>query len=108
MPPVRRHEPCRSFQLTAATCAVALAATLGLARSGAGTNAAAAAPAVQVCAATTDHQAGPITATPCWVDVSPYPFGSDGDPVDTSGERCRLLPPECFLTATSLAFRAWN
>jgi hypothetical protein len=57
---------------------------------------------------------GSSTGNPCWVDVRPYPFGAEGEPVDTSaGSKCA---PEasgeehdsCYLTVSSMAFRAWN
>ena len=39
----------------------------------------------------------------------PYPFGSDGNPVDPSSATCERQPASCaVLTVTSLAFRAWN
>lgn len=58
--------------------------------------------------------------SPCWVEVNPYPFGSEGRPVQTPSDLppsqlCgRVLtgqaPPglQCALTVTSIAFRAWN
>ncbi len=54
---------------------------------------------------------------PCWVDVNPYPFGSEGIPVETSAQPAQTCshafkgePPgsQCALTVTSMAFRAWN
>jgi hypothetical protein len=55
----------------------------------------------------------------CWTDVDPYPFGTEGEPVDATSTACR--PPvapgslsyqgenlSCYLTVDSLAFRAWN
>lgn len=39
---------------------------------------------------------------PCWVEVSPYPFGVEGTPVDDGA------PDTDRLTVGSLAFRAWN
>jgi hypothetical protein len=55
----------------------------------------------------------PSTGHPCWTDVQPYPFGSEGRPVDTSSVQCAPGPsgeqsPSCYLTVTSMAFRAWN
>ena len=46
----------------------------------------------------------------CWVEAQPYPFGAQGEAV--SG-RCPPTPANlpafsCYLTASSLAFRAWN
>jgi hypothetical protein len=48
---------------------------------------------------------------PCWIDVQPYPFGSEGTPVESSKcarEADGSDPPSCYLTVTSLAFRSWN
>jgi hypothetical protein len=53
-------------------------------------------------------QAAPSPGQPCWVAVDPYPFGSDGNPVDPSSEACVLAPSSCYLDVTSMAFRAWN
>ncbi len=67
--------------------------------------------------APTSPPASPSPGSPCWVDVDPYPFGSEGVPVqtDTPAQRCSLVfkgegPPgsQCALTVTSMAFRAWN
>ena len=61
--------------------------------------------------------AGPSPGSPCWVDVNPYPFGSEGIPVETSAQPAQTCsqafkgePPgsQCALTVTSMAFRAWN
>ncbi len=59
--------------------------------------------------------AGPAPGSPCWVEVDPYPFGSEGIPVETPAQSCALVfkgeaPPasQCALTVTSMAFRAWN
>jgi hypothetical protein len=59
--------------------------------------------------------AGPSPGIPCWVDINPYPFGSEGVPVETPAQPCSLVfkgeaPPgsQCALTVTSIAFRAWN
>jgi hypothetical protein len=48
-------------------------------------------------------QAAPSPGKPCWVEVSPYPFGSDGNPIDPSA-----CSPGICLNVTSFAFRAWN
>jgi len=63
----------------------------------------------------TSPPAGPTPGSPCWVDVNPYPFGSEGIPVETPAQPCSLVfkgeaPPgsQCALTVTSIAFRAWN
>lgn len=80
---------------------------------------AAAAAATPACAQalTITTPAPPVTASPapqpCWTDVTPYPFGSDGGPVDTSTKLCATDPTvgdtrSCYLTVTSMAFRAWN
>jgi hypothetical protein len=58
------------------------------------------------CAMTIDpsQPSTPTTGDPsqsCWTDVTPYPFGSDGNPV-TPGSAGAPLP------VLSLAFRAWN
>jgi hypothetical protein len=85
--------------------------------------AAAAAPAS--CARTTDPSAAatPTPGNPCWTDVTPYPFGADGNEVDPSSGSCgtpdNLQPGPgyqgdfggnnlCYLRADSMAFRAWN
>jgi hypothetical protein len=47
-------------------------------------------------------QSAPAPGRPCWVDVTPYPFGSDGN-ATTAGGSCATC-----LQVTSLAFRAWN
>ena len=54
----------------------------------------------------------------CWVDVTPYPFGVDGAPVDTDSVQCKPFNPPgpgwsgdisgCYLQVDSMAFRAWN
>src|SRR5262249_36610448 len=87
---------------------LAVTVSLVFASGGGGSREANAASATPVCAATTDHPSTPVAGTPCWVDVSPYPFGSDGDPVDTSTPQCGLQQPACYLTITSFAFRSWN
>jgi hypothetical protein len=63
----------------------------------------------------TSPPASPSPASPCWVDVDPYPFGSEGIPVETPAQPCSPVfkgeaPPgsQCALTVTSMAFRAWN
>jgi len=70
-------------------------------------------------------------SAPCWTDVTPYPFGSDGNQVDPTSTLCTqgapsFVPnnygpgwggdfdeentgdPPCYLQVDSLAFRAWN
>src|SRR5215471_15531721 len=58
------------------------------------------------------QQQSPSTSSPCWTEVEPYPFGTDGNPVDLTSPSCRPIDgavrPACYLTVTSLAFRAWN
>ena len=59
-----------------------------------------------------------VPGKPCWVDIEPYPFGTDGGPVDTTTDLCKPLNPHgiqwtgdrasCYLKVDSLAFRAWN
>jgi len=47
----------------------------------------------------------------CWEEVQPYPFGSEGGPVESSNPQCSPGGSEglgCYLTVTSMAFRAWN
>ena len=46
------------------------------------------------CALTTDATTPvtPLPGEPCWVDVTPYPFGVDGDPVDSSSYGCASDP----------------
>src|SRR5262249_8957541 len=39
---------------------------------------------------------------------TPYPFGTDGNPVDPTTPACVHSPPSCYLVVTSMAFRAWN
>jgi hypothetical protein len=63
------------------------------------------------CARTTGspQQPTPTSGDPCWIEVTPYPFGNDGNPVDLSSPRCRVQPSPCAeLPVTSFAFRAWN
>ena len=53
----------------------------------------------------------PSPGSSCWEDVQPYPFGSEGTPVESP--QCAPTPdgedlPSCYLTVTSMAFRAWN
>ena len=61
-----------------------------------------------------DGSPGPAVAPtdrPCWTDVLPYPFGSDGMEVkdtDLKSTRCSSDPLSCYLTVTSMAFRSWN
>lgn len=65
------------------------------------------------CAATTNPStpASPSGGQPCWTQVTPYPFGFDGNPVDPTGAACQqsfVNPNDCYLTVNSMAFRAWN
>jgi hypothetical protein len=62
---------------------------------------------------TTSGSSQPTPEHPCWTEVQPYPFGSEGGPVDTSSALCAPSPsgeqiPSCYLTVSSMAFRAWN
>jgi hypothetical protein len=53
----------------------------------------------------------PSPGDPCWVDVQPYPFGTEGTPVESPNCARRpdgADPESCFLTVTSMAFRSWN
>jgi hypothetical protein len=62
----------------------------------------------------TSPPASPSPGSPCWVEVNPYPFGSEGVPVETPIPSCALVyeghapGSQCALTVTSMAFRAWN
>jgi hypothetical protein len=65
--------------------------------------------------AQTDAVTRPVLGkgAPCWTEVAPYPFGSDGSPVDVDSTRCRprgedTAVPACYLEVSSLAFRSWN
>ncbi len=61
-----------------------------------------------VCAQTAPSTpATPSPGSPCWVDVTPYPFGTDGNPVDPSTPIC-TIGSSCYLQVDSFAFRAWN
>jgi hypothetical protein len=74
--------------------------------------------AATACAETTDPATpeAPLPGKPCWVDVTPYPFGADGLPVDTASFGCPTVNAEkgagyqsqCYLRVTSMAFRAYN
>jgi hypothetical protein len=62
----------------------------------------------------TEAPAQPSPEDPCWAEVSPYPFGSEGVPVTGPSLTCHEFftqaapPAPCRLTVASLAFRAWN
>lgn len=72
------------------------------------------------CAETTDAAAPatPAPGAPCWVDADPYPFGADGEAVDTGSLGCAPTGSfgpswngdvgSCYLGVDSMAFRAWN
>jgi hypothetical protein len=49
------------------------------------------------CAQTTAGIPTAAAGQPCWTDVTPYPFGADGNPTTSNP-----------LTIKSMAFRAWN
>jgi hypothetical protein len=57
---------------------------------------------------------GPASAPggSCWEEVKPYPFGSEGEPIEGPYVGCGGANPQekqnCSLTVTSMAFRAWN
>lgn len=96
----------------------ALLAALAIALGAAAIPAASAQTTAPTCAAVVVEPApspapSPAPADPaCWVEVTPYPFGSDGNPVDLKDPRCAPVLGEarsaCYLAVTSLAFRAWN
>ncbi len=44
----------------------------------------------------------------CWVEAQPYPFGAQGEEVSGDCPLSLSGPFSCYLTPTSLAFRAWN
>ena len=60
----------------------------------------------------------PAAGAPCWTEIDPYPFGTDGLPVDPSTTACRPFSgvgpgytgdrTTCYLKVDSFAFRAWN
>ncbi len=60
--------------------------------------------------------ASPSPGSPCWVEIKPYPFGSEGVPVETEtpSPPCAIVlkgeapGSQCALTVTSMGFRAWN
>ena len=67
----------------------------------------------QTCAPTDAAPAGatPAPGAPCFMDVRPYPFGADGNPVADGDPDCLDSPgvrATCYLQVDSLAFRAWN
>lgn len=70
--------------------------------------------ATPVCVGTTNGatEGPPAAGTPCWTEVTPYPFGSEGEPVlNPDSPLCdRAASPArpCHLTVRSFAFRAWN
>jgi hypothetical protein len=45
-----------------------------------------------------------------WIDVTPYPFGFDGNPVGSNPqcEDVQSSTTNCYLSVESMAFRAWN
>lgn len=95
-------------------------------------SAAAQPPAARTCAAAVSTTTAPTGATVatntiasgsqppaggCWEDIQPYPFGSDGtavtppsdpNPTNPSCIASINLEQSCYLTVTSMAFRAWN
>jgi hypothetical protein len=57
------------------------------------------------CAATvaSPNPASVTAGMPCWTDVQPYPFGADGEPVDTNSPQCATAadgPDSAGVTAT--------
>jgi hypothetical protein len=96
--PVRKG--CLAYAL-AAIAFLAAASASGVAPAWAGT---------ATCAGVPDgsSQPAPSPGAPCWVAANPYPFGVDGNPVDPTTSACVHSPASCYLTVTSMAFRAWN
>jgi hypothetical protein len=56
--------------------------------------------------------AAPSVAQPCWAEITPYPFGQTGEAADPTAPQCARLGgdvnPACYLTVSSIAFRAPN
>jgi hypothetical protein len=55
----------------------------------------------------------PSESPSCWEEIQPYPFGADGQAIGV--ENAQTTPEcepgadsGCYLTVTSMAFRAWN
>jgi hypothetical protein len=94
---------------TCLVCAVGAVAVLAAASSSWAARAAVEAGG-QACAGVPDGstQTSPSPGAPCWVAVDPYPFGTDGNPVDPTSPNCTHSLQSCYLIATSMAFRAWN
>jgi len=71
------------------------------------------------CAQTVPASPGaPTPGAACWTDVTQYPFGFDGNPVNPASPDCAAQeasvgdtigdPIVCYLSVDSMAFRAWN
>jgi hypothetical protein len=65
------------------------------------------------CARVVEEKAGPGgILNGCWTQVEPYPFGSNGEAVNPANtSECTTQGGDtrgCYLTVTSMAFRAWN
>ena len=112
-------------RLTLLSCVAALTALSAAGTASVAAAATASAPALCAQALVTSVSATTSTETPinagsspaaapggqCWAEVPRYPFGSEGTPVNTSSPECEPGSPEqvrCYLTVTSMAFRAWN
>jgi hypothetical protein len=89
-------------------CAIGAVALLALSSSG--VVPAARAADGQTCAGVPDGsaQTAPSPGHPCWVAADPYPFGTDGTPVDPTSDACVHAIQLCYLNVTSMAFRSWN
>jgi hypothetical protein len=84
--------------------AVLTGALMALALLGGG----AASAATVSCAATAAGTPSASAGDPCWTEVTPYPFGFDGNPADPTSAACASEGISCYLSINSLAFRAWN
>jgi hypothetical protein len=91
-------------------CLVCVLAAVAFLAAASGSRVAAAHASGPVCAGVPDGsaQTAPSPGAPCWVAADPYPFGTDGNPVDPTTTLCQHTPQACYLTVTSMAFRAWN
>jgi hypothetical protein len=107
------------FRLLARFIAVSALLTLTIPATGS----AAVSPAAEPCAGTksisettlsTGLSGPPAVGAPCWGEVQPYPFGVEGEAVNTA--KCAPGAPvvehqvieSCYLKVTSMVFRAWN
>jgi hypothetical protein len=95
------------------SCLVCVLAAVAFPSAASSSRIAAAAPVSgsgEACAGVADGstQTTPAPGHPCWVKADTYPFGADGNPVDPTSPACVTSPQTCYLTVTSMAFRAWN